>query len=229
MPQSIRSVTFWTHGDVSYLVDWEGYGPEERSWVARDDILDPLLLEELQRNRPTPRGHGRHVRASRAAPGGGGNVRESQSPQSSAPTFKRSQSPEFWFPAPIPCNQDTSQKPAPSSHSLSGLPFTFLNQAWPYYYLPVCFPTVVVPVISTVPVLHRSCSSTWFLHTNRRTVTPASPSGSTQAVFHSLPCVTSINTLVWPIPFVSPSLCHDRWVLSFKQSETECSGSKTSF
>ncbi len=82
-------------------MDWGGYGPEEKILLARDDILDPLLLKEFHRNhpnRPAPRGRGyprRHVRASGAAPGGGGNVKESRSLQSLAPTFKRSQSPEF--------------------------------------------------------------------------------------------------------------------------------------
>ncbi len=69
---------------------------------------------------------------------------------------------EFCFPAPVTCNQDTIQKHAPSSHSLSGLPFATLNRSrWfpDLLYTPLCI--LAWLDYSFIPLLFSKMSCSW--------------------------------------------------------------------
>lgn len=94
-------------GQLQYLVDWEGYGKEEWSWVNTQDILDNTLTTEFyctHPDHPTPRPKGNPRRTPRGVHREGGSVRIP--PANLAPVCQRVLSLEYW---PLPGQPSTSR------------------------------------------------------------------------------------------------------------------------
>ena len=70
-----------------FLVDWVGYGPEDRSWVPRSYLADPALLKDFYRRNPHAVGQSPGVSRREGGPVGvSESSRDSQASQASRPS-----------------------------------------------------------------------------------------------------------------------------------------------
>ena len=114
-----------------YLVEWQGYPPEERFWIPRRQTLDPRLLEYFYRSQPDKPG-----RAPGDAPRGGGDVGVKVDTQVQ-PSYRRvpAQCP-VRLPSPAVDNQPSrgDSRQSPDNGRLSGcgcqVPNWYMSQRW---------------------------------------------------------------------------------------------------
>ncbi len=136
-------------GHLEYLIDWEVYGPEERSWGARDDVLDHSLLTDFH--------HPEAVAGPVAVVG-----RQEPPLQEGVLSGSHSHFSHHQLHTPDPTHLITDHQSSralyqrtPPEQSLSGLEHSMLTHLTllPFVY------SLVIPVfrsqISTAPVLHR--------------------------------------------------------------------------
>ena len=104
-----------------YLVDWVGYGPEDRTWVPRSYLADPELLEEFYRANPSAIGRSPGVSRREGGPVAGAAAGAAATPlQSPARPNKRAAEPLYSANIiNLTCAQSTSAYKSPPDPELS--------------------------------------------------------------------------------------------------------------